>query len=48
MAKLNYVSVMSLDGYIGDGHYDWSTPVEGYAAFITEVMRPFPSGLLEF
>lgn len=31
---------MSLDGYIGDGHYDWSLPVEGSTAFITEVMRP--------
>jgi dihydrofolate reductase len=41
MAKLHYVSVMSLDGYIGDGHYDWSIPVEGSTAFITEVIRPF-------
>ncbi len=40
MAKLHYVSVMSLDGYIGDGHYDWSIPVEGSTAFITEVIRP--------
>lgn len=40
MAKLHYVSVMSLDGYIGDGHYGWSIPVEGSTAFITEVMRP--------
>lgn len=40
MAKLHYVSVMSLDGYIGDGHYDWSLPAEGSTAFITEVMRP--------
>lgn len=41
MAKLHYVSVMSLDGYIGDGHYDWSIPVEGSTAFITDVIRPF-------
>lgn len=41
MAKLHYVSVMSLDGYIGDGHYDWSIPAEGSTAFITEVIRPF-------
>ena len=41
MAKLHYVTVMSLDGYIGDGHYDWSIPVEGSTAFITEVIRPF-------
>ena len=41
MAKLHYVSVMSLDGFIGDGHYDWSMPAEGSTAFITEVIRPF-------
>jgi len=41
MAKLHYVSVMSLDGYIGDGHYDWSIPAKGSTAFITEVIRPF-------
>lgn len=41
MVKLNYVSVMSLDGYIGDGYYDWSIPVEGSTAFITEIIRPF-------
>lgn len=40
MAKLHYVSVMSLDGYIGDDHYDWSLPAEGSTAFITEIMRP--------
>jgi len=41
MAKLHYVSPMSLDGYIGDGHYDWSPPGEGSTAFITEIVRPF-------
>lgn len=41
MAKLSYVTVMSLDGYIGDGHYDWSVPTEGSTAFITNVIRPF-------
>ncbi len=41
MVKLNYISVMSLDGYIGDGHYDWSIPAEGSTAFITEIIRPF-------
>ncbi len=40
MAKLLYVTVTSLDGYIGDNHYDWSTPSEGSTGFITEVMRP--------
>lgn len=41
MAKLNYVSVMSLDGFIGDGHYDWSLPAEGSTAFITGVIKNF-------
>jgi dihydrofolate reductase len=41
MAKLHYVSVMSIDGFIGDDHYDWSTPAEGSTAFITDVIRPF-------
>lgn len=45
MAKLVYVSVMSIDGYIGDGHYDWSIPTEGSTAFITEIMRPFKTYL---
>lgn len=40
MAKLHYVSVMSLNGYIGDDHYDWSSPAEGSVSLITEVMRP--------
>jgi dihydrofolate reductase len=41
MAKLSYVSVMSLDGFIGDDHYDWSRPAEGSTAFITSVIRDF-------
>jgi dihydrofolate reductase len=40
MAKLHYVSVMSLDGYIGDNHFDWSAPAPGSVTLITEVMRP--------
>lgn len=31
---------MSLDGYIGDGHYDWSVPAEGFTEFVTGIMRP--------
>lgn len=45
MAKLVYVSVMSIDGYIGDGHYDWSIPTEGSTAFITEIIRPYKTYL---
>ena len=40
MAKLHYVTVTSLDGYIGDKNYNWGLPAEGSTAFITEVMRP--------
>lgn len=40
MAKLIYVSPMSLDGYLRDGEYDWSNPGEEGHDFITEVMRP--------
>lgn len=40
MAKLIYVSPLSLDGYLGDGNYDWSNPGEDGHNFITEVMRP--------
>lgn len=45
MAKLVYVTLMSLDGYIGNGHYDWSIPTDGSTAFITEIMRPFKTYL---
>lgn len=45
MAKLIYVTIMSLDGLIGDGHYDWSIPTEGSTAFITDVMRPIKTYL---
>jgi dihydrofolate reductase len=41
MAKLSYVSIMSLDGFIGDGHYNWSLPAEGSTAFITGVIKNF-------
>ncbi|HVJ65829.1 MAG TPA: dihydrofolate reductase family protein [Bdellovibrionota bacterium] len=40
MAKLIYVALMSLDGYMGDGVYDWSVPSESSTAFISEIMRP--------
>lgn len=41
MCKLHYVSIMSIDGYIGDGHFNWSLPADESTVFITEVMRPF-------
>lgn len=32
---------MSLDGFIGDGHYNWSQPADGSTAFITGVIKNF-------
>jgi dihydrofolate reductase len=42
MAKLIYVSNVSLDGYIEDEHgsFDWTPPGDDYFAFITDLMRP--------
>lgn len=46
MGKLIYATITSLDGYIGDGHYDWAPPGgEGSRDFITEIMRPFSTYL---
>ena len=42
MARLIYVSNVSLDGYIEDaeGNFDWTAPSDEYFAFITDVVRP--------
>jgi dihydrofolate reductase len=42
MAKLIYVSNVSVDGYIEDaaGNFDWTAPSDEYFAFITNVVRP--------
>ncbi len=42
MAKLIYVTNVSLDGYIEDEHGDfgWANPDDGYFAFITDLVRP--------
>ena len=42
MAKLIYVTNVSLDGYIEDAHgrFDWTAPSEEVFAFITDVVRP--------
>jgi dihydrofolate reductase len=40
MAKLIYFTPTSLDGYIGDGNFDWSAPSEEVFAFITDLHRP--------
>jgi len=42
MAKLIYVSNVSLDGYIEDEHgsFDWTVPDDELFAFITDLVRP--------
>ena len=42
MAKLIYVTNVSLDGYIEDAHggFEWTEPSDEYFTFITEVVRP--------
>jgi hypothetical protein len=43
MAKLIYVSNVSLDGYIEDEHgsFDWTAPDDVLFAFITDLVRPW-------
>jgi dihydrofolate reductase len=47
MAKLHYVTNVSLDGYIedADGRFDWAGPSDEYLAFITHLVRPFGTWL---
>ena len=42
MAKLIYVTNVSLDGYIEDAHgrFDWTEPDDALFAFITDLVRP--------
>ncbi|MGC4835702.1 dihydrofolate reductase family protein [Micromonospora vinacea] len=42
MAKLIYVTNVSLDGYIEDEHgrFDWTSPDDDYFAFVTDLVRP--------
>jgi dihydrofolate reductase len=42
LAKLIYVSNVSLDGYIEDEHgsFDWTAPDDELFAFITDLVRP--------
>jgi dihydrofolate reductase len=42
MAKLIYVTNVSLDGYIEDEHgsFNWTDPDDGLFAFITDLVRP--------
>jgi dihydrofolate reductase len=47
MARLHYVTNVSLDGYIEDtdGRFDWADPSDEYFAFITDLVRPFGTWL---
>ncbi|MDQ2661738.1 MAG: dihydrofolate reductase family protein [Actinomycetota bacterium] len=47
MAKLIYITNVSLDGYIEDdrGRFDWSEPGDDYFAFITDLIRPIGTHL---
>jgi dihydrofolate reductase len=42
MAKLIYVTNVSLDGYIEDAHggFDWTEPSDEFFSFITDLVRP--------
>jgi dihydrofolate reductase len=42
MAKLIYVTNVSLDGYIEDAHgsFDWTEPADDVFTFITDLVRP--------
>ena len=48
MAKLIYVSNVSLDGYTEDEHgsFDWTEPNDELFAFITDLVRPMGTHLL--
>ena len=47
MAKLSYVTNVSLDGYIEDeeGSFNWTDPDDGLFAFITDLVRPLATWL---
>src|SRR3712207_5712989 len=42
MAKLIYLAIISLDGYIADegGNFDWAAPDEEVHAFVNDLERP--------
>jgi dihydrofolate reductase len=48
MAKLIYVAITSLDGYVADedGKFDWGEPDEQVHAFINDLERPVGTHLL--
>ena len=48
MAKLIYLAITSLDGYIADedGNFDWAAPDEEVHAFVNGLARPVGTFLL--
>ena len=42
MARLRFIAICSLDGYVNDegGHFDWSRPDEEVHAFVNDLERP--------
>ncbi|MFE5839064.1 dihydrofolate reductase family protein [Arthrobacter sp. NPDC056493] len=48
MARLIYLGLMSLDGYIADrdGNFDWAEPDAEVHTFVNELMRPAGTHLL--
>jgi dihydrofolate reductase len=42
MVRLNYLALMSLDGYIADevGNFDWAAPDDDVHRFINDLIRP--------
>ena len=42
MAKLIYLAITSLDGYIADqdGNFDWAAPDEEVHTFVNDLVRP--------
>lgn len=47
MAKLTYITNVSLDGFIEDAHgsFDWTEPSDEVFAFITDLIRPVSTWL---
>jgi dihydrofolate reductase len=47
MAKLIYMAIMSLDGYVADenGNFDWSAPDEEVHSFVNDLARPIATYL---
>jgi len=47
MAKLIYLAIASLDGYVNDeaGKFDWCVPDEAVHAFVNDLLRPLGTHL---